>query len=403
MTHLVPVLRPVLGTPFRRGDLYRRAGEVPSFHIAPARTGNARDLITGNLLGTYNSASPAWAVGPDGVLFQPAANAPVIEYDPTTLQCLGARIWEVVVNLSLQSRDLTQAAWTKSGVTPTRDQVGANGVSNTATRLTATSSDGTCLQTITSASATRVSGFYIRRITGTGTVEITQNGGATWTAVSLTSTFARYSIASATITNPQIGFRIRSNGDEIAVDFAQLQSSAILGPPVATAGLTASSTADVWTIGGSDFTRIWNTSAGTMYFDGSFVQTAALNYSRLIAAVGANPGTDEISIYTRIAIGVGDGRFFGNSCVGGSDVFTLGDQNSPRANSGKAAFAFTANDAALYDGAILTTDNTGSLPTVQELRLMGQARFQGQPVGYIREAAIFRSRRPNANLQAMAS
>ena len=141
---------------------FAQAGESPSFYIAPGRTGHALDLITGSVLGTYNSASPAWAVEPDGVLALPAANAPVLEYDPTTLQCLGARIWEVVVNLSLQSRDLTQAAWSKSGITATRDQVGANGVSNTATRLTATSSDGTCLQTITSASATRVSGFYIR-------------------------------------------------------------------------------------------------------------------------------------------------------------------------------------------------------------------------------------------------
>ena len=60
-------------------ELWRRAGEVPSFHIAPARTRDARDLITGSVLGTYNSASPGWAVGPDGILYQPAANAPVIE------------------------------------------------------------------------------------------------------------------------------------------------------------------------------------------------------------------------------------------------------------------------------------------------------------------------------------
>ncbi|HCA53436.1 MAG TPA: hypothetical protein DEP24_11590, partial [Mycobacterium sp.] len=58
-------------------NLWRRAGEIPSFHISPAALGHARDLITGNLLGTYNSATPAMAVGPDGLLFTPAANAPV--------------------------------------------------------------------------------------------------------------------------------------------------------------------------------------------------------------------------------------------------------------------------------------------------------------------------------------
>jgi len=381
--------------PFVANELWRRAGAVPSFHIAPARTQNARDLITGSVLGTYNSASPAWAVGPDGVLALPAANAPVIEYDPVTLACLGARIWGVVTNLSLHSRDLTQTAWSKSGITATRDQVGADGVGNAATRLTATSSDGTCLQTITSASATRVSGFYIRRITGTGTVEITQDGGATWTAVSLTGTFARYSIASATVTNPQIGFRIRSNGDEIAVDFAQLQSASALGPPVATTTTTASSTADAWSITGADFSRIWNQSAVTFYAEATRGTVPGTEFPVLIDARTTN--AFEIVQCSYLLETVAGSLARSNNAIQ-AEMYPTGLANI---RTRRIAAAFAQDDfATCANGGIVLTDSSGIMPSPDRISL-GSASG-GQPLnGYIREAAIFRSRRPNANLQAM--
>ena len=336
------------------------------------------------------------AVGPDGILYLPTANAPVIEYDPTTGACLGARIWDVVLNLSLHSRDLTQTAWSKSGITATRDQVGANGVSNTATRLTATSSDGTCLQTITSASATRVSGFYIRRITGTGTVEITQNGGATWTAVTLTSAFARYSIASATITNPQIGFRIRSNGDEIAVDFAQLQSSAILGPPVATAGVTASSTADVWSITGADFSRIFNATELTIYTEATSQSSA----DSTIWQIDDNSGN--ANRFT---------QYFASNILRSRTTISNSQNDIDRTGvavgvPARGVYGIKASDyaAVLNGGTIGTSAHALPSATMSILRI-GSVHPGGAVMlnGYIRELAIFRSRRPNANLQAMTS
>jgi len=370
-------------------SLWARAGEVPSFHIAPARTGNANDLITGSLLGTYNSASPAWAVGPNGVLAVPTANAPVIDYDLTTLACQGARFWQLITNLSLQSRDLTQAAWVKSGITATRDQIGADGVSNTATRLTATSSDGTCLQTITSINATRVSGFYIRRITGTGTVEITQNGGATWTPVSLTSAFARYSIASATITNPQIGFRIRSNGDEIAVDFAQLQSASTLGPPVATTTTAASSTADVW--------DILSLTAGinnlkTIYFRGR----TATSGTQGIASLNDNTANNRLELSTtisyRAAIAV----------TGGNTASSLAVSGVTNTTFRMAARFATDNYALSVNGGAVLTDTSGARALVDRL-FIGRDQAGNYMNGYIEEMAGWTRACTDAQLVALAA
>jgi hypothetical protein len=403
MTHLVPVLRPVLGSPFRRADLYRKAGEMPSFHIAPAALGHAHDLITGSVLGTYNSATPAMAVGADGLLFTPAANAPVIEYDLATLRPLGARIWDVVTQQARATRDLTQSTvWTASAITPTRDQVGTDGTANSATRLTATASDGTILQTFTSASATRVSGFWVRRITGTGTVEITMNGGSTWTALTLTTTFARYSIPAATITNPQIGFRIRSNGDEIAVDGVQLQSAATLGPTVfnPSTTLSASSTADVWSITGADATRIINPAEFTVYIDGYRLSTGVFSGFPNFYSISDGSNNNSVAGY-----GIDGGQSVTNSAVrsGGADQTDFVFVSLAGSQSIKIVQALAVNDSRFgVNGTLTTRDSSVTMPVgLNRIGIGSDRAGANQGNFYIREMMILRSRRPDSNLSAI--
>ena len=66
MTHLVPVLRPVLGSPFRRSDVYRIAGAMPALHLSPRITGTWNDLISGTDLTTFSRANTAPTYEPDG-------------------------------------------------------------------------------------------------------------------------------------------------------------------------------------------------------------------------------------------------------------------------------------------------------------------------------------------------
>jgi hypothetical protein len=279
----------------------------------------------------------------------------------------------------------------KSGITPTRDQIGADGTANTANRLTATASDGTALQTITSASATRVSGFLIKRITGTGVIQITQDGGATWNTVTITNQWLRYSIAAATVTNPQIGFRIRSSGDEIAVDFAQLQSSSILGPPVVTTSLSASSTADVASITGAAFTGIWNQAAWTVYSD-SMIAVSQIKTQGVWEAAG---GTYASSLRQP----QGTANQF-RAVVGGTFSASPGTGGLLTAGTTRAAVAATGGAGRLQvgdAGADITSANAPD-PTVLWI---GNLNGATQLNGYIREMATLKSRRPNANLQAM--
>ena len=83
-------------------------------------------------------------------------------------------------NLALWCRDLTNAAYIKTNsggttlVTTAKTATGADGVSNSATTVTASVDNGFVRQNITSASAERVQSVWIKRRTGTGAVYLSQ-------------------------------------------------------------------------------------------------------------------------------------------------------------------------------------------------------------------------------------
>ena len=437
MTHLVPVLRPVLGTPFRRGDLYRRAGEVPSFHIAPARTQNARDLITGSVLGTYNSASPAWAVGPDGVLALPAANAPVLEYDPTTLACLGARIWGVVANPRpyseriLASPDVADYSINNATLVQQTTATPIQGL-NVASKLTlangantGNNQDGMTFGFLTTLASNTVhtqsifvkaAGSSVLRLRSnvTGqvfdipiagpaptptfsisacTVQVFPNG---WSRISWTFTTTT-GAPGARADHWTLKTDIANGTDGILMTGAQFNTGP-LGPYVPTTTLAASSTADAWSITGADFSRIINQAEGTVYWSGSAALDSSTHFGWAISSSGDYSNSHNFMRQS-------DAQPVVRTLVGGAPQYEVGfGANWTSSNPIKqAAYAYKQDDfAGIINGAALVSDASGSLPTTNRIEL--GALSGGQFLnGYIRELAIFRSRRPNANLQAMTS
>jgi hypothetical protein len=151
-------------------------------------------------------------------------------------------------NLALWSRDFTNAAWVKGNVTAALNQTGIDGVANSASSLTATAGLGTTLQTVISLSAARATTCYVKRITGTGTIEFTSDGVAYTDITSSLSvgTWFRATVT-GTITNPVLGFRITTSGDAIAVDFAQLENGAFPSSPIATEATAVTRAADAAT------------------------------------------------------------------------------------------------------------------------------------------------------------
>jgi hypothetical protein len=171
-----------------------------------------------------------------------ARYAPAVTWD-AALGVWGLRSEPAATNRVLWSRDLSNAAWTKSNATATLTATGTDGAANSASVLTATGANATATQAITSTSRARVLSIFLRRRTGTGTVETTIDGGTTWVARTLTSAWQRFQ-TTVTSTNPTIGVRIVTSGDAVDVDYVQEEDGAVATSPIPTFAATVTRTVD---------------------------------------------------------------------------------------------------------------------------------------------------------------
>lgn len=291
----------------------------------------------------------------------------------TCIKPLGLLIEEQRTNLALWSRDLTNAVWGKTNVTPSLTAIGIDGVTNSATTLTAGANNGTVLQSITSASAARATTAYVKRRTGTGVVEMTQNGGATWVPIAINSTsYTRVGPASATVVNPQIGFRLAISGDQIDIDMVQCESGAFATSAMPTAASQVTRTADIALV--NTLSPWYNASEGTLFVE--FSQYHSSNSGSGVAGRAAmfSDGTTANAIgLARSGAGVQGIATSGSvSQVALSEQAPLGAANTAI----KAALAYKLDDYAMsVNGKAVLTDTSASVPIVNALWI-GQ-RFSG--------------------------
>ncbi len=153
---------------------------------------------------------------------------------------IGVRIESAATNICLWSDDLTDVAWVKTTMTAALTETGIGGVVNTASKLTATAGNATALQTVTNASSEKIFSAFVKRLTGSGTINMTQDNGVTWAdvtaAVDAGAGFVRVKIVAAVVTNPILGFRLVTNGDEIAVEVCQEEENDRPTTPIRTEG-----------------------------------------------------------------------------------------------------------------------------------------------------------------------
>ena len=136
-------------------------------------------------------------------------------------------------------RDLTNVAWAKTAnMLAAKTSTGVDGAANSCTRLTANGAGNqTILQTLAAASTQRTLSFFIKRITGSGNIDITTDNGGTWTTLTGIGgvSFSQLSITT-TVLNPIFGLRIVTNGDAIDVDCAQYEAGGMPTSPIPAAG-----------------------------------------------------------------------------------------------------------------------------------------------------------------------
>jgi hypothetical protein len=392
MSVVIPSLRAAIAVPpWVKNELWRRARAVPSLDLRFADNKSLVDAVTGASLVTFTRASSKTVTNSAKVLETVGIDVPAFDHNPTTGESLGLLVEEQRSNLLLHNRTLTNVAWVASNITPAKDQVGTDDVSNSASSITATDANGTILQTITSASAARATSAYVKRITGTGTIEMTQNNGSTWTAVTVTSAWARVTIPSATVTDPVVGFRIATSGDAIAVDYAQLENGAFSTSAIGTTTAAVTRSADVASITGSAFSSWYSQSEGTVFADAVGIATSGNPCSFDI-----NDGTtSNRQVYnwgaSTITVQVG-------AAIQASLILT-----APVANVfNKLGYGYSVNNfASTLNGGALATDVLGSIPVVNRLTVGDDANSSNFLNGTIRRLAFWGQRLPNNILQAI--
>jgi len=152
------------------------------------------------------------------------------------------------VNNCLWGRDATNAAWTKSNVTAAKTATGIDNIANSASRLTAAANDATLLQLLTAATGSRTTSAWIKRISGSGTVSLTRNGGTNWTDITsslVTDTWVPVEVTSDVGANPTVGLKMGTSGDVIEVDCFQDENGAWRASPILTTTAAVTRNADV--------------------------------------------------------------------------------------------------------------------------------------------------------------
>jgi hypothetical protein len=332
-----------------------------------------------------------------------ASGVPRLDYFTSggTAGCPALLVEPSAQNLALHSRDLTNAVWSGTTVTTAKNAVGADGVASGATTITATAASGTVLQALSHASQSRVFSAYIRRVTGTGAIQLTTNGGTNWTTVTISSLYTQVACAAQTVASGTIGIRLAVSGDVIEVDFTQGEVGPVATSPITTTTTAAvTRNADVVTLSGAVSGCIGQTE-GTIYAEVDFRN---LGYNGAIVALQTdNWLTNSIQIQKSL------GNQWRFTIRAASVVILNVDAGTITAGIYKIALGYntaTSGTVLAVNGSILSTQTASSIPACNSVVLGARnetGTFTIHLNDRIRAAALYTTRLTNAELQSLTT
>lgn len=200
-------------------------------------------------------------------------------------------------------RDLTTAAWPVVTMTVAKTATGIDGVTNSATTLTATGAAATILHVFVAAASSRLVQAWIRRKTGTGTVKLFQGASksADFASSINSSTYTLCSFnASVDVTLLGYGIEIGTDTDAIEVDFVNFFAGSVPQSPMDAAAaypsdsLTYALAGNISNTSGWAYAEVGN--GGTVpvqgYVVGSTGSTSAALYQIITPACNFFDGTN---------------------------------------------------------------------------------------------------------------
>lgn len=292
--------------------------------------------------------------------------------------------------LALNPRDMTQAAWIAVTMTTAQTSTGIDGVGSSCTRITAAGVNSTILQTLIAAATNRTYSCFVKRVTGTGTV-LLKHGTATLdiTALINSSTFTRVELPDNEL-NVAYGIQINTSADALDVDCNQFEPGAVATSPIPAAGSRNQDSLTYPTAG------FLNANGGTFY-----------------VAMTTSPTLGTAQTFIQIDDGTNNERYFIDLSTTTNARFTVVDggvtqaqisQSVTAGSMAKVAARYIVNDFAFSaNGAAVSTDVSGTLPTVTTMRIGTGVSAGFEANGFIAEVKYFTQPFPNATLQSLVA
>ena len=383
---------------------------------------------------TYTRASTATYYDANGTLQTAAVDAPRFDHDPVTGERLGILLEEQRTNLLTYSEQLDNVAWTKIDSTITANAVTAPDGTTTADKYISGSGIGEGLATLyqdVSASPSTAytlsvyakadelsilkfsfiartgAGSYISEatyefdlsnqtstITGaslTGSSSSITEVGNGWYLCSITAT----TTASTGIIRPYV--RNTTTGDGTSGIYlwgAQLEAGSFPTSYIKTEASQVTRSADDLSITGTNFTDFYNQSEGTFLVGMDYVGGTT---SPVLFSAGTPFGDVAYISHTGSNLNL---KVF----TGSVDQFAAASISRP-STPFKVAFALKQDDMAfVVDGGTVSTDTSGTIPTVTNLYL-GRASWTAGNYAciHIKSLTYYPRRLTNAQLQSLTT
>jgi hypothetical protein len=213
----------------------------------------------------FARASAAECYSNDGqTLTQLPAGQPRVSSGRIDSSVLGVYSDPTRSNYMTYTRDCSNAAWAKTNTTCTKTATGMRGDANGASLLTATSDNGYVCQATGAPSDQYTGSLHAKRVTGTGAINVSMNGGSNWYSVTsrVSATLWRRVVNVETAgciggncilvpnmfinaANPTICVQLGTTGDQVALDFAQIEQAVAPSSPIACTATNVTRAADI--------------------------------------------------------------------------------------------------------------------------------------------------------------
>jgi hypothetical protein len=388
------------------GSMLRRAqmsGDGSTLDLDFTQMSTLADLTSQGL--SFSRSTSGTFINANGLVATATAGNPRFEYDPNG-NPRGILIEGSATNLVYHSETfrLTAVAaepfWADSASVSRGTDTAPDGTAGAAVTFIATGTAGTVIQTAAVGSiAIRTFSFWAKR-SGGGTVEYTLDNGSTWTAVTITANWVRYT-ATATNANQRVGFRV-AIGTGTSIWGAMLEAgtgSTSYVPSTQSQGTRGFDDCRM-----SNITALnYSTATGTLFYSGRFTQFNANSFPNRCGFVFLASDTRAMGMLTTVDLLL-------PNVTGGATLVTA-NQSVTRNSDIRVAWSF---DAALLTAEVKSTLNGGAIvnstasgltaSTTPDYFMLGQNGYGAFfPAGTVRQVKYWPNVLPTATMQSITA